>query len=408
MAWYKSYPVVSLFFLSTVLMACPEAEEESPDQGQVQDLEQEPDTTTDLVEDPDAAGDLASDPDLQVEDMQQIDLVGECEPYSISCTPDGYGIRRCSYNGAWLNPSPCGTQEVCEETTTGASCVDCTPGVNCRDDEPICTPSEPFCYDYQTAAQCTAEGRAGTTVQCSGRCIGGGCNNAGSTTGSMCEANVGCQGLTCVCGTEDEDNSESALCGGDLAGGYCTTGSCHVNGCDPVNEVCVDFDMSGAFGGDQVCLLKSNCSHRLYDCAAAHRGTGHVCRELPSNNWNGTRRTWHLACWVPPPANPEAACTDANCLSPIGGACQGNEDCVGGNCMRNDSSVSYCVGSCDETHECPSYSSCVRIPELGDNYYCLANATSAECPRLGGFDIVTRTFGTIDGVTNAQVCFFRN
>ena len=394
--------------LAGLLAACADTEVEDDDNNgaadaqvdsRSRDIGGEPDATIEDVAQEPGPPDIPSQPDLT------IDLVGECEPYTIVCSADGYSIVRCSQFGEWFEPSECDYDEVCEESASGAFCVDCTEGENCQEDPPVCDPGVNFCADFRTAAECTAEGRVGTTQGCgTGRCFGGGCHNTGNETGEMCENNAGCKGQTCICGSDYPTVNDEDLCPIDVVPGYCTTSDCHINGCDPSTEHCTDFSLSGAFGGGQVCLLRSNCENRLGSCQDGHRGETFTCRELPSSDWTGSRRTWDLACWVPLPEDHNAPCPSKDCISPIGGACTENADCIGGLCLHFDD-VSYCAAQCDETHECPSYASCVRPDPEGDAYFCLANANNDDCPRLPNFNIHGRSFPEIGGVSTAQVCY---
>jgi hypothetical protein len=351
----------------------------------------------------DPLADPRSDPDAP-------ELAGECEPFSVACTEDGLAIQRCSAEGALFAPFQCDFEHVCEENAEEAACVPCEVDVNCPEEEPECEPNVPFCLDFQTAAQCTADGRIGVTSGCGlGRCFGGGCNSTGNGTGEICGDDTGCRGRRCLCGGNDTANASTALCAGDLAPGYCTTGSCDENGCHPDSEVCADFALSGAHGGGRYCLLRELCGTRLTACRAGARGDGHVCRELPVTDRDGGR-SWALGCWVPPPASPLQACADANCLAPIGGACNSNTDCIGGQCLRpaGSSGPSYCAAPCSESQGCPSYAACVRLDSAGDNHYCLAKAHEADCPRIAAdFEIVSRSMPRLGGVGTAQVCWVR-
>jgi len=399
--------VTALVALALVLLyACAEGKLE--DQPDASDVDQDDVRSRDLSEDP--VVDVTPDPiDEQPgdtsTDQDEPELAGECTPFEAWCTEDGYSIQRCSSIGSLFEPSPCALDEVCEEDTGGVNCVPCEEGVNCRSEATECEPDTNFCLDYQTAAHCDSDGQVATTIGCGdGRCFGGGCNTSGVETGEACTENTGCYGRTCLCGTEDTDNLSTALCSGNLAAGYCTTGDCQLNGCDPDTEVCADFELSGAFGGRHYCLLKEDCGTRLWSCLGGHRGDGHVCRELPVSDSDGTRRTWELACWTPPPGEVDLPCPDENCLSPISWPCNTDDDCVGGLCMHLSGNITYCSAPCDETHECPSYTECVRIDEGSDNHFCLAKANLDDCPRMG-FDISRMTFPTIGGFSSASVCF---
>jgi hypothetical protein len=352
-----------------------------------------------------------SAPDLVTEDQgadEEVTLVGECEPFSSRCAEDGYAVQRCSADGAWFEPSDCSRIQVCDDTGGSAACIRCIEGVNCRLDEPVCEPGLPFCSNFETAARCTDEGRIGEQTGCApGRCFGGGCVTSGNDAGEACAADADCVSRTCLCGTDDALNAGTDLCAGNMLAGYCTTDSCGRDSCDPDTEICADFGLSGAFGGGEYCLLRERCTERLASCRVNHRGDDFVCRALPSAPRVGEPRTWSLGCWVPPPTNATAPCATDDCISPIGGACRSDADCIGGVCLRSGA-LSYCAATCDEESGCPDYAACVRAGE-GGAAFCLARANEDDCPRMvgAGFDIVARTFASVDGLSSIPVCYFQ-
>ncbi len=281
-------------------------------------------------------------------------------------------------------------------------------GVRRADPSGECEPNRPFCVDFETAAECTSEGAAGTMSSCSpGRCFEGGCVTSGNSTGEACNANNACLGRRCICGADDTANLDSDLCDGDMDSGYCTSSECELNGCDPASEECVDFGLPGVFGNEAFCVLWDGCSERLGECGRVHRGDNFVCRSLPFTNAARDERTWNLGCWVPGPENPDDECSDDDCLAPIGGACGSDSDCVGGLCIR-EGDMSYCSATCNEGLGCPDYSACVELPE-STSTYCLARATEEDCPRLStNFDIVASPLPEVTGTASIQVCFFRD
>jgi hypothetical protein len=366
----------------------------------------------DLVPEPDPdVEDLVHLPDESIaEDISTVDLIGECNPFSVFCSEDGYSVVRCSARGELFAPRECLADEVCQQHDSIAECLPCTTGIDCRPDAQVCDPGVNFCLDFQTAASCNEAGQVGTTASCgAGRCFRGGCSSVGNDTGEACPNNAGCKGRFCLCGTEDTTNDDTSLCTGNMTPGYCTTSGCDISGCDPDSEVCADFLLSGAFGGGRYCLLQEDCTGRLGPCNAGHRGDSHVCRALPVTDASD-RRTWDYACWVPPPADSASACRNNNCISSLGDPCTGSTDCIGGLCLTLDDSIRYCSATCDETHACPDYASCVRIQEGSDSHFCLANATTSDCPRMliETFNIVARSFTELGGTSVAQVCFVRD
>ena len=398
-------PLFVVLFLSSLFAACAAGGDEvtpvadaGSDVTQDRGRQTQPDTSSEPDE---------GTTDQAPEDVTERELAGECEPFDAHCTDDGLAIQRCSGDGRLFDPAICGEEMICEEGARGPQCVDCVPGENCPDPDLFCEPNRPFCLDFETAAQCTAEGIVGNTSSCApGRCFGGGCMTSGNETGEACSNDEGCHGRKCVCGTEDVANNDTALCDGNMAAGYCTTGSCHLNGCDPDAEICADFTLSSSFGDDAFCVLSEDCSERLGDCRVNHRGDDHICRALPVSNSEGTERTWGLGCWVPPPADVDDVCSDSDCLSPIGGACTGNSDCVGGLCLK-DGDMSYCTALCSDELGCPDHTACVRMNEASA-HYCMARANDEDCPRLNtNFDIVSTPLADLSGTSTVVVCFFR-
>ena len=395
----------SVLFLALLWTACAAGGDEVPpgsDAGS--------DTTQDRARQPvpDTGAELdEGTADRAVQDLPDRELAGECEPFEAHCTEDGLAILRCSGIGELFDPAVCGEDKVCEETARGPQCVDCVLGENCPDPDLFCEPNRPFCLDFQTAAQCTSEGVVGNVSSCApGRCFGGGCMTSGNETGQACPNNDGCHGRKCLCGTEDAANNDTAFCGGNMAAGYCTTGSCHLNGCDPDSEVCADFTLSGTFGDDAYCVLREDCTERLDDCRVNHRGDNHICRALPEPNEDGTERTWALGCWAPPPSSVDAVCANSNCISPIGGACTNNNDCIGGLCLK-DGDMSYCTSLCSEELGCPEHAACVRRSATSA-HYCMARANDDDCPRLNtNFDIVATPLAELSGTSTVVVCFIR-
>lgn len=368
----------------------PAAEAADIPQADEPDIFDQPDVVVEVVEEP-------------VSDPENLDLVGECEPYSVECTADLAGILRCSRIGEYFDPSYCEATEICVDDDDDVRCETCTEGVNCRDDVAICDPGVDFCLDFQTAAECTSEGLAGTTQGCSGRCFDGACSNSGNETGEACDLPGDCIGQACFCAPG------GGPCPIGVADGFCTTIDCQENGCDPSTEICADFSLSDAFGGENFCILRENCENRLGQCQVGYRGNGLVCRELPTPVGFGNRREWDLGCWVPPPGDPDDACSSADfCLAPIGGACDSEDTCVGGECWDLSEygvNLSYCAATCDETHECPSYAECVRVTEGSDQHYCLARATAEDCPRMSPFGLVSVSLRRLGDTSSAQVCF---
>ncbi|MCA9564490.1 MAG: hypothetical protein KC561_13430 [Myxococcales bacterium] len=407
-----------LLLFAVLAGACAEADGPSPTPTRDSSNDQSsdsnvPDETADSDEDDQFVMLDESSDDQTSDDSSDTTIAQECEPHVELCDESGTSILRCSRDGEWFDPSPCDEDEVCEMGDDGPECVDCTVGVNCVSEEPVCTPNQPLCADFQTAAICNSEGQIGQATGCQpGRCFGGGCRTSGQTTGAICTANTGCVGRLCLCGDDAPTTDQVGFCADqDLRQGYCSTESCDRNGCSP-NEVCVDMSQSPDFGSEHYCVERENCSQRLANCAGGHRGNAAVCRSLPAVNCVTGTRTWELGCFAPPPSDPADACADnAFCMAPIGGACNSNADCIGGLCMKRNG-LSYCSAVCDENMGCPGYAECVRI-DSSNNAYCLARAVASNdepepCPRDAvEFDINVQFFPRLRDGISTTVCFFK-
>lgn len=328
-------------------------------------------------------------------DVIDCEVVGEeCVARSVYCA-DLETRAFCSRCGFILSSEPCDEGEVCDASSGVAECRPC---VDAECPEIVdCEPRERSCLNWQTVQVCGADGTVETTQPCPAgrRCFNGSCGPEGGETGVDCTADIdpttGCKGSLCVCGPGWTAENGSAACSGALAGGYCSTGNCAVNGCNYADEVC--FDAAGnPLGGESFCVLRNGCTLRGRAC-----GTGMVCEELPGRRGPSSDITWELACFT------------ANTAG-IGGACTNDADCVGGECRTRNvggADVSYCTSACGAGGGCPSYAACVEDPNLTGDYICLAKADGGECPRLSTepFWIQDRTVDRFGG-GNARVCYF--
>jgi hypothetical protein len=297
-----------------------------------------------------------------------------------------------------LRTEACETLEVCEVTDGAGQCRPCV------DDEcPVldaCEAGERACLDYNTVQICGSDGRIDSVADCAAgrRCFRGACGNAGASTGHACEQNIddrtGCNGHTCMCGSDFSPPSDpGVLCTHPaFASGYCSTSDCETNGCDYPDEACANFDISGVFGGGQYCVLADGCSVRGRSC-----GTEFECIELPGRRGETAPLEWNWGCWVPG-------------LNTIGDACTSASDCIGGDCRLatvGGGSASYCTAPCGESGSCPSHGACVEDPD-GEGYVCLANASSADCPRLDSEPLNISPTPPLNryGAGSQSVCYF--
>jgi hypothetical protein len=302
-------------------------------------------------------------------------LAGECDPFTTVCNADGVSLTACGRCGMVLTIETCEEDEVCDDADGTAECRPCA-GDECQID-PVCTPGEPVCQDFRTQALCNADGQPSGGQPCpeGRRCIEGGiCGPAGQTTGASCTTNVnnltGCTGQYCVCGSEYVTANGTTGCTAELASGYCATADCGFTGCDPAREICADFGGTGRFGNGSFCMLNGGCTTTGRPCGTR---PGFICQEFATRDNPGNVRSWDMGCW------PDAG------LARIGGTCASNAACSGALCLTGTgpSRPTYCSSDCTDNGSCPSNSTCVRDPGNSARFICAANATTADCPRLG-------------------------
>jgi hypothetical protein len=295
-------------------------------------------------------------------------LAGECDSRTIRCTTDRLSYETCGRCGNLVNTTICSDGQICDDSSGLAECRACLSG-ECAT-EADCPPNTSQCADYRTAVTCRADGSIDLRTQCpgGGRCVDGGCRSRGSATATNCTTNTDCLGALCLCGGEStaaEDCGAAAL-----TGGYCSTVDCMTNGCDPTSELCVDFGVTGSFGGADLCVFRGGCMADQLPgtpCGAA----GYACTELPTHARPTDRAVWRPACW------PDS-------VKPIGAACSSDAHCVGGLCLTRElagSTVSYCSAPCGEAADCPSYAACMRDPAAAaSTFFCMAK--TEFCPRI--------------------------
>lgn len=353
--------------------------------------------TADTAEDT-TPEDTAVEPDT-LSEICPDGLAGECDSRTIRCTADRLSYETCGRCGNLVNTTICSDGQICDDSSGLAECRPCLSG-ECAT-EADCPPNTSQCADYRTAVTCRADGSIDLRTQCpgGGRCVDGGCRSRGTVTATNCTTNTDCLGALCLCGGEStaaEDCGAAAL-----TGGYCSTVDCMTNGCDPTGELCVDFGVTGSFGGADLCVLRGGCTADQLPgtpCGSA----GYACTELPTHARPTDRALWRPACW------PDS-------VKPIGADCSSNADCVGGRCLTRNlagTTVSYCAADCGEAADCPSYATCMQDPNpsAGGAYFCMAK--TAFCPRI---DTVARNqidarrlpfFDVADQADTTTVCYF--
>jgi hypothetical protein len=371
-------------------------ESDSEDNDPVDDLTEfdGAETVNDTADEEDAAVDAATEPEVS-----SCDAPGsECQPFSSTCDSTTNSVVFCGRCGFVLEVESCGQGFVCDDSDGTGECRECEADECALVSE--CTPNTTTCLNFQTQQTCNADGTVGGISRCRDgrRCLeNGNCGNAGQDTAAACTSNIGattgCAGEFCICGSEYVSAFGSAGCAGTLTTGYCSTADCSQTGCDPANEVCVDFSAAGAVGSQAVCVNSEGCSQPGRPCGAR---AGFVCQELPSREVSSERVTWGFACWA-----------DLG-LNRVAETCSTDSDCAGGECVRFENggtTLSYCSAACDENRDCPSNARCVEDPRGAAGYICLAKANSLDCPRLGtDFNVRSYTYRTLEG-TRADVCF---
>ena len=356
------------------------------------------------LDDSEAVDDVPSEADVAVDTAPDSGTTScdepgtECEPFSSSCDSTTNSVVFCGRCGFVLEVESCGQGFVCDDSDGTGECRECEADECSLVSE--CTPNTTTCLNFQTQQTCNADGTVGGISRCreGRRCLdSGNCGNAGQDTAAACTSNIGattgCAGEFCVCGGEYLSAYGNAGCTGTLATGYCSTADCSQTGCDPANEVCVDFAAAGVVGSQAICVNSEGCSQPGRPCGSR---AGFVCQDLPSRNVASDRVTWAYACWA-----------DLG-LNRVSETCSVDTDCAGGDCVRFDNAgttLSYCSAPCDDNRDCPSNARCVEDPRGAAGYICLAKANSLDCPRLGtDFNVRSYTYRTLEG-TRADVCF---
>lgn len=372
------------------------AENDSADQDVEQDVPEPEDVVDveDVVPEPDIVPDIT--PDVPT---TSCDAPGtECEPFSSTCDSNTNSVVFCGRCGFVLEVESCGQGFVCDDSDGTGECRECEADECSLVSE--CTPNTTTCLNFQTQQTCNADGTVGGISRCreGRRCLeNGNCGNPGQDTAAACTSNIGattgCAGEFCICGSEYTAAFGTADCAGSLGTGYCSTSDCSQTGCDPANEVCVDFAAAGVVGSQAVCVNSEDCSQPGRVCGTR---AGFVCQELPTREVSSDRVSWGYACWA-----------DLG-LNRVSETCATDTDCAGGECVRFENggtTLSYCSATCDESRDCPSNARCVEDPRGAAGYICLAKANALDCPRLGtDFNVRSYTYRTLEG-SRADVCF---
>ena len=305
--------------------------------------------------------DLAEDPSNPEPDTR----CDVCCPGETRCAADATEV--CSEDGsAWEPGAACGAFETCQ---AGACGVHCATG-------------ETVCRDAENQQTCDVGGTSWTVRRCAGgRCVGGRCRE-GALTSSACTADAECAGGACLC-TGERDCPD-----GLLADGFCTTADCAVDGCEPVRETCVDFSVSGAFGGG------SHCVRYCADCPGER---GLRCRQLPVRD--GDRIVWREACFAQYPRD-------------MGSKCAVDADCLGGVCWTGQRGPSdglgYCTAPCTDHEACPGTASCVKFPGVEGTFcgvHCgNGDVGSGDCPEFRGVATRCRPLEAFDARRLYSIC----
>ncbi len=327
-------------------------------------------------------------------------LAGECESRTIRCTADRLSYETCGRCGNLVNTTICSDGQICDDSSGLAECRVCLSG-ECAT-EAACPPNTSQCADYRTAVTCRADGTIDLRTPCpsGGRCVSGVCRSAGGATASICTSRTECLGGSCLCGADGADLTAECSSAA-LIGGYCSTVDCMTNGCDPTGELCVDFGVTGSFGGADICVVRGGCAADQLPGASCG-SAGFACTELPTHARPTDRAVWRPGCW---PAS----------IKPIGAECSSDAECVGGRCLTRNiagNTVSYCSADCGVAADCPSYATCMQDPNptAGGAYFCMAK--TAFCPRI---DTVARNqidarrlafFDVADQADTSTVCYF--
>ncbi len=285
---------------------------------------------------PDAPAELGPDtPDLPRDQPGEADAQEDLptDPCDVCCPGDkrcgsADTVQVCREDGSGYDTTPCPAPQVCE----AAACV--APRV--------CEDGESSCLDGQTRLVCRPGGAGFSQSACGAQesCVRGECR-AGASAGAACADHDECAGGKCHCGAETAEG-----CAALFAPAYCAAPCERSSDCND-NEVCLDATVHRQ--GSQL----ANYNHCVTRCQGSCTLAGLSCKTIPTRDAGGSL-AWEGACMPPG-------------LRQIGETCVGDQECLGGHCLRGYYEMGHCVHRCDST-SCPAGSACVELTQ--GNYYC--------------------------------------
>ena len=257
---------------------------------------------------------------------------------------DGQCVKRPKDNG-----TACSDNDSC---TTGDSCQNgaCRPGagVDCRSLNDDC--NDGVCR--QSDGQCVKEPKDdGTACGAGGECVAGSCEATCRALNATCNPNNNrcCQDEPTICeplnpncyASGDEQDPRCCHLTGDscdddcecCAGRFCEGGACcsHTGSpCETADECCSGFTTLDCVSG-RCCVEESFPCEEEGDCCTGFCGPNNECqaclnlRQSCDSDLNQCCQTGgRTICAQSFDFN------DANCCRPLGGACEGSQDCCDG------------------------------------------------------------------------------
>jgi cysteine-rich repeat protein len=359
-----------------------------------------------------------------------------CEPDSLRCNPDAEAIEQCEIDGSrYLNPTPCGAREYCQEATctawectpgsavcdgdftvetcdargAGTSTARCPSGQYCNDSgavatcaPQVCEPGALRCVDLRNREACSTSGDAFvSTTACSTvqSCVDGEC------VPRVCEPSVNecIDGFTrSVCNATGTGETLQAC----PAGTYCGDGECEAQVCTPNSNTCANSttrrtcNALGSVATDTPCGSNSYCDAGVCRTQVCTPGTGSCVddfnvRECNSLGSGQVTRPCEAGSYCAAGACEPQVCTPGvrACGSPTsftvcnsaGSAttstsCGGTEYCSAGVCVPRvcTASTTSCSDS-DTRLVCNEFGSATSLSDCPANNYCLGGTCT---PRI--------------------------
>jgi Abnormal spindle-like microcephaly-assoc'd, ASPM-SPD-2-Hydin len=273
---------------------------------------------------------------------------------------------------------------TCQQCSQTGVCVDQTSQEQCGNGNARCFGVDQCLLPAGQA--CGANTDCGGGLQCK-QCLSGGRQcTAPSTCCGGCPGNQACTNGSCGCSAQQID------CGG----GLCiprNTG----NVCCPSNPSCPgNLPACTSDGRCVQCLTNaqcgacSTCNTATNTCTPRARGTGGVCSGQQLCDGAGACFTPACGATGAPACGDCRTCQDFQCRTGNeNGVCQGNGQCVGGNCRPGPGRACQ-QGGTPCANNLPCTNGVCQLPTVGNGQACGANA---NCDTALGLQCVGGTCG---------------